>query len=66
MPTPKRNEKASSKMITPMQTAVTGSRAPMMAEGVDPIRLIEIFMKKSESTVGRSANCNAQARCVGA
>ena len=56
MPMPKRNENASPKISTPIHTAVTGSRAPMMAEGVEPIRLIEIVMKKSESTVGRRAN----------
>ena len=62
---PKRNENASPKISTPIHTAVTGSRAPMMAEGVEPIRLIEIVMKKSESTVGRRANCRAHPHCIG-
>ena len=65
MPIPNRSENVSPKIRTPMQTAVTGSSAPMMAEGVEPIRLIEIFMKKSESTVGSRANCTAQAHCMG-
>ena len=56
MPMASRNVKLSPKMQTPMITAVTGSRAPMMAAGVLPMRLMEMVMKKSDSTVGNNAS----------
>ena len=52
-------------MQTPITTAVTGSKAPMMAAGVLPMRLMEIVMKKSESTVGKRASWAAQSHCFG-
>ena len=57
--------KLSPKTNTPMMTAVTGSKAPMMAAGVLPMRLMEIVMKKRESTVGNNANCKPQSHCLG-
>ena len=56
MPMASWKEKLSPKMHTPMMTAVTGSNAPMMAAGVLPMRLMEIVMKKSDSTVGNNAS----------
>lgn len=57
--------KDSPKIQTPITTAVTGSKAPMMAAGVLPMRLMEIVMKKSESTVGKRASWAAQSHCFG-
>ena len=57
--------KLSPKMNTPMTTAVTGSKAPMMAAGVLPMRLMLMVMKKSESTVGSKASCIPQSHCLG-
>ena len=59
MPMARRREKASPKTVTPMTTAVTGSSAPRIADGVDPIFLMAIFMRKSEMTVGSRASCMA-------
>ena len=59
MPMASCREKLSPKMQTPMMTAVTGSRAPMMAAGVLPMRLMEMVMKKSDNTVGSNASCAA-------
>ena len=50
---------------TPMMTAVTGSKAPMMAAGVLPMRLMETVMKKSDNTVGNKASWAAQSHCLG-
>ena len=42
MPTASCREKLSPKTHTPMMTAVTGSKAPMIAAGVLPMRLMEM------------------------
>ena len=49
-------KKLSPKMHTPIKTAVTGSRAPMMAEGVLPIFLMAMVMKNKLNTVGSKAS----------
>ena len=56
MPIASCREKLSPKTQTPMITAVTGSRAPMIAAGVLPMRLMERVMKKSDNTVGNKAS----------
>ena len=56
MPMPNCSEKVSPKTKTPMMTAVTGSKAPIMAAGVEPMRLMEMVMKKSDNTVGSKAS----------
>ena len=56
MPMASCKEKLSPKINTPMMTAVTGSKAPMMAAGVLPMRLMEMVMKKSDNTVGNKAS----------
>ena len=65
MPTANRKVNVSEKTKMPIMTAVTGSRAPMMAEGVEPILLMEMFMKNSESTVGNRASWVAHPHCFG-
>ena len=65
MPTANRRVNVSEKTKMPIMTAVTGSRAPMMAEGVEPILLMEMFMKNSEITVGNRASWVAQPHCFG-
>ena len=41
--------------VTLNTTAVTGSRAPNIAVGVEPIELIATVVQLSESTVGKNA-----------
>ena len=65
MPIASCREKLSPKTHTPMMTAVTGSKAPMMAAGVLPMRLMEMVMKKSDNTVGNKASWAAQSHCLG-
>ena len=65
MPIASCREKLSPKTHMPMMTAVTGSKAPMMAAGVLPIRLMEMVMKKSDNTVGNKASWAAQSHCLG-
>ena len=65
IPMTRRREKASSKTVTPMTTAVTGSRAPRIADGVDPIFLMAIFMRKRDRTVGSRASWMAHVHCRG-
>ena len=45
----------SSKMVTAIATAVTGSRAPRMATGVLPMREIAALVQMSEKAVGKNA-----------
>ena len=65
IPTPNWREKLSPKTKTPIMTAVTGSKAPMMAAGVLPIRLMEMVMKNRDSTVGNRASCMPHSHCLG-
>ena len=45
MPMARRNEKVSENTMHPINTPVTGSKAPMMADGVLPMLLIDTVMK---------------------
>ena len=65
IPIPNLHVKDSPNSVHPMKTAVTGSRAPIMADGVDPMCLMAIVIKKRLSTVGSSANCIAPAHSNG-
>ena len=59
MPSAKLTENGSPKIITPINTAVSGSNAPIMEVVVDPIRFKAIVIKQSERTVGTIASCKA-------
>ena len=47
-----------------MTTAVTGSRAPRIADGVEPMRSMEMFMRNSDNTVGSRASWKPHAHCL--
>lgn len=55
IPKTRRGVSRSPKIITPKKRAVTGSNAPKMAVGVEPMLCIEIAVQISEITVGRKA-----------
>ena len=58
MPTPRLTVRASWKTVSPITTAVSGSRAPMMAVGVEPMMRTAIPIETSENTVGTMASIN--------
>lgn len=55
MPQTRRNVSDSPKTSTPMTTAVTGSNAPRMAAGVEPMYWMESVMQPNDMTVGKMA-----------
>lgn len=59
MPSAKLTENGSPKIITPINTAVSGSNAPIMEVEVDPIRFKAIVIRQRERTVGTIASCKA-------
>lgn len=60
IPQASRAVNGSSKRVTPMATAVSGSRAPSMAVGVYPMMRTATDMVTRETTVGRMANREAK------
>ena len=60
MPTQSRKVKASPNIITPIATAVSGSRAPKIAVGVAPTSCTAMVMNNSDSTVGTNPNQQAK------
>ena len=56
IPQAKRWVNASPKTHTPTATAVSGSRAPSMAVGVEPMLRTDMDMVTSDMTVGRRAS----------
>ena len=59
IPNARRNVNISPKTVIPTNAAVTGSKAPMMAVGVDPMHCIDIAMNTSDITVGTSPKSTA-------
>ena len=55
MPATRRSVKTPLKTITDMQTAVTGSRAPIMAVGVEPAYAMPMFKSVMAIIVGTKA-----------
>ena len=55
-PTPIRNVKRSPKTMTPKNNAVTGSSAPRIAVGVEPMRRMAPAIVTSETIVGNNAS----------
>ena len=58
MPQPMRRVRVSPKTATPKNTAVTGSSAPRIAVGVDPIRFMARVVQRNEIAVGKSARAS--------
>ena len=48
----------SPKMVTPKKTAVTGSKAPSMAVGVEPMYWMACVVQRKEIAVENTANAN--------
>ena len=65
MPKLMRTVKTSPNNIMPKTAAVTGSSAPIMAVGVEPIHCIAIAIKTNEMTVGTKPQVNAMLHCMG-
>lgn len=59
MPMASRSVNASLKMVIPIITAVTGSRAPIIAAGVEPTSWMAIVIITNDNTVGNSARIRA-------
>lgn len=55
-PTPMRSVNRSPKTMTPKNNAVTGSSAPRIAVGVEPMRRMAPAIVTSETIVGNSAS----------
>ena len=53
-----RGVNASPNTVTPIMTAVTGSNAPRIAVGVEPMYCIALVVHKKEIAVGKTANAN--------
>ena len=60
IPAIRRVVSVSPKTVTPMATAVTGSKAPKIAVGVEPIIFTAFTIKISESTVGTKPSIKPQ------
>ena len=60
MPAARRKVSDSPNTITPMATAVSGSKAPMMAVGVAPTSCTATVISTSERTVGTSPSQQAK------
>ncbi len=58
-------EKNSPKTKMPIRTAVKGSKAPIMAAGVEPTHCIAFVVSISENTVGTQASIIAQNHAAG-
>lgn len=54
IPDARRAVSSSPKTVIPTNAAVTGSKAPMMAVGVEPMHCIDMAMNTSDMTVGTS------------
>ena len=59
-PKPSRGVMLSPKTSTPMQTAVTGSKAPRMAVGVEPMYWMALVVHRNEMAVGNTASPKRQ------
>ena len=64
MPNTRREVSGSLKTSVPMATAVTGSSAPIMAVGVEPMRRTAIAMVTSEMRVGTMPSMSEKPNCV--
>lgn len=60
MPIARRRVNSSPKSVQDITTAVSGSRAPIIAVGVDPMLFMATLMRKRLSTVGSNASCMPQ------
>ena len=56
MPIPRRNENVSPKRKMPISTAVSGSRAPIIAVGVEPMYLAAYTIITNARIAGTTAN----------
>ena len=65
IPAKRRRVSDSPNTVTPMATAVNGSKAPMMAVGVAPTSWTAMVMNTSESTVGTSPSQQAKNQARG-
>ena len=65
IPMTRRTVSDSPNTSTPMATAVSGSKAPMMAVGVAPTSCTETVISTSESTVGTSPSQQAKNQARG-
>ena len=54
-----RGVSCSSKIVTPKNTAVRGSKAPRMAVGVEPIHWMAPVVQRREMAVGKRLSANA-------
>ena len=50
--------RVSPKIITPKKTAVTGSKAPRIAVGVEPMYWMALVVHKNEIAVGKTASAS--------
>ena len=60
IPATRRVVRVSPKTVTPIATAVTGSKAPRIAVGVEPMIFTAFTMNMSESTVGTRPSIKPQ------
>lgn len=65
MPMPRRSVIGSQNIITANNTADTGSNAPSMATGVEPISCMAALVHRSEKAVGKKAMARASAHSHG-
>ena len=64
MPVRRRDVRGSLKTNVPIATAVTGSREPMMAVGVEPMRRTAMAIVTSEMSVGTMPSMSEKPSCV--
>lgn len=65
MPIASRGVNDSPKTVMPIITAVSGSKAPIMAVGVEPMCFTAITINTNEMTVGTNASINANSHIEG-
>ena len=58
MPQRMRGVSCSPKMVTPKKTAVTGSSAPRIAVGVEPMYWMALVVQRNEMAVGKMASAS--------